>query len=71
MKYIGDQRTRTTGASGPFTPVRTRLDIDEDIARQLRQYRMYRRLNDALVFVMGATFVVAVFAVIYHVSKVI
>lgn len=36
MKYIGDQRTRSTGASGPFTPMRTRLELerhDRDIRR--------------------------------------
>lgn len=71
MRYIGEQRTRVTGAGGPFTPVRTRLELDEERDRFRRQYRMYQRMNTALVIVMGATFVVAVFAVIYHVTRVI
>lgn len=71
MRYIGDQRTRVTGAGGPFTPVRIRLELDEERDRFRRQYRMYQRMNTALVIVMGATFVVAVFAVIYHITRVI
>ncbi len=71
MRYIGDQRTRATGAGGPFTPVRTRLELDEDRDGWQRQYRMYRRLNGVLLVVMGVTLVAAFFAVIYHVTRVI
>lgn len=51
--------------------MRTRLELDEERDRFRRQYRMYQRMNTALVIVMGATFVVAVFAVIYHITRVI
>lgn len=71
MKHIGEQRTRATGAREPFTPVRTRLELDEERDRFRRQYRMYQRMNTALVIVMGATLIIAFFAVIYHVTRVI
>lgn len=71
MKHIGEQRARMTGAGQPFTPVRTRLELDEERDGWQRQYRMYRRLNGVLIVVMGVTFVAAVFAVIYHVTRAI
>lgn len=37
MRNIGDQRTRATGARGPFTPVCTRLDIDLVGSREKRK----------------------------------
>ena len=71
MKHIGDKRIRAAGAGGPFTPVRTRLELDEDRDGWQRQYRMYRRLNGVLLVVMCVTLVAAFFAVIYHVTRVI
>lgn len=48
MRNIGDQSTRATGARGPFTPVRTRLDIDLIGSRDFRLTRERRKNDDRL-----------------------
>ena len=52
MRYIGDQRTRVTGAGGPFTPVRTRLDI-ELIKASDPEWMRKRQRQDDIVYILG------------------
>lgn len=49
MRYIGDQRTRVTGAGGPFTPVYTRIDIDLIRLRDPRWMREKQKNDDRII----------------------
>lgn len=73
MKYIGDQRTRTTGASGPFTPVRARLDI-ELIKASDPEWMRKRKRQDDLIYILGkscayAIVILAACAICYLVAR--
>lgn len=73
MKHIGEQRTRVTGAGGPFTPVRTRIDIDLIKASNPEWMRKRQRQN-AIIYIlckacMGATGIFALFAICYLIAR--
>ena len=56
MKYIGDQRTRMTGAGGgPFTPVRTRLDIELIKASDPEWMRKHQRQSNFIYILCEAS----------------
>lgn len=73
MKYIGDQRTRATGARGPFTPVRTRLDIEFMKASDPEWMRKRQRQDDLIYILvkacMGAIGIFALFAICYLIAR--
>lgn len=73
MKHIGEQRTRVTGASGPFTPVRTRLDIELMKASDPEWMRKRQRQNN-LIYILGKACMVAIgmfalFAICYLIAR--
>ena len=73
MKHIGEQRTRVTGARGPFTPVRTRLDIELIKAGDPEWMRKRQRQDDLIYILckacMVATGIFALFAICYLVAR--
>lgn len=73
MRYIGDQRTRTTGAGGPFTPVRTRLDIELMKAGDPEWMRKRQRQNNLIYILCKACMVAigifALFAICYLIAR--
>ena len=73
MKYIGEQRTRMTGAGGPFTPVRTRFDIELMKAGDPEWMRKRQR-QDAIIYILCKACMVAIgmfalFAICYLVAR--
>ncbi len=73
MRYIGDQRTRVTGAGGPFTPVRTRLDIELIKAGDPEWMRKRQRQDDIVYILCKACMVAigmfALFAICYLIAR--
>ncbi len=58
MKHIGEQRTRVTGAGGPFTPVRTRLELERH-EKEIRRIDATCTVLGISVMLLGCAFLLA------------
>lgn len=58
MNHIGDQRTRATGAEEPFTPVRTRLELERH-EKEIRRIDVTCTVLAISVTLLGCAFLLA------------